>query len=150
MGNHRTSKIERIVHRIEEHVEEWRRQDAARHAEAEANRGQLWAEAAEREKLLAKAVSDEKSSGVSPEITKQQRVVFVVSSEEFARTLQCPRARSPGEGRACQGKRWRQGNEGLVASSGDVTVRASTWLMKRMTDVCSRVTRSGSSPMVGL
>jgi hypothetical protein len=89
MGNHRTSKIERIVHRIEEHVEEWRRQDAARHAEAEANRGQLWAEAAEREKLLAKAVSDEKSRGVSPEITKQQRVVFVVSSEEFARTLQC-------------------------------------------------------------
>ena len=79
IGDHRASMIERIVHRIEEHVEEWRKQDAARHAEAEAHRGQLW----------AKAVGDEKAGGVSPDITKQHRVVFVVSSKEFARTLQC-------------------------------------------------------------
>jgi hypothetical protein len=49
MGEKRTSMIERIVQRVEEHIEEWRRRDAARHAEADANRDQLWAAAAERE-----------------------------------------------------------------------------------------------------
>ena len=53
MGEHRTSRIERIVHRIEEHIEDWRREEATRYAEAEANRDELWAAAAERERHLA-------------------------------------------------------------------------------------------------
>jgi C4-type Zn-finger protein len=55
MGDKRVSTIERIVHRIEEHIEEWRERDKALKGEAEANRDALWAEAAERERLLAEA-----------------------------------------------------------------------------------------------
>ena len=53
MSERRESMIERVLHRIEEHVEEWRRQDAARKREAASHREELWAEAAERQKLLA-------------------------------------------------------------------------------------------------
>ena len=53
MGERRASAIERILQRIEEHVEDWRRRDAALQAEADESRSQLWAEAAERERLLA-------------------------------------------------------------------------------------------------
>jgi hypothetical protein len=38
MGERHTAMIERIVRRVEEHTEEWRQRDAARAAEAEANR----------------------------------------------------------------------------------------------------------------
>src|SRR4028119_484994 len=48
MGEQRTSRLERILQRVEEHVENWRKQDAALKAEADASRSQLWAEAAER------------------------------------------------------------------------------------------------------
>jgi hypothetical protein len=41
MGERRESMIERVVHRVEEHIEEWRKRDAALAAEAEANRDQL-------------------------------------------------------------------------------------------------------------
>ena len=34
MSERRTSMIERVLHRIEEHVEDWRKQDAARKTEA--------------------------------------------------------------------------------------------------------------------
>jgi hypothetical protein len=60
MGERR-STIERILQRIEEHVENWRQRDAARHAEADAFRDRLWAEAAERERLLAEAVGTEEA-----------------------------------------------------------------------------------------
>jgi hypothetical protein len=53
MDEHRASRMERILRRVEEHVEDWRSRDAARHAEADAFRDMLWAEAAERERLLA-------------------------------------------------------------------------------------------------
>jgi hypothetical protein len=56
MSERRTSMIERVVQRVEERVEEWRRRDAARHAEADANRDQLWAAAAERERMLAEGL----------------------------------------------------------------------------------------------
>jgi hypothetical protein len=59
MGEQRTSRIERILRRVEEHVEDWRRRDTARHAEADAFRDMLWAEAAERERLLAEAMGEE-------------------------------------------------------------------------------------------
>ena len=81
--------IERIRHRIEEHVEEWRREDAARHAEVEAIREQMWAEAAERERLLAKAIGEEEARRTSStEVPKRQRMVFVVHSKEAAQALQ--------------------------------------------------------------
>lgn len=58
MGERHTSMIERIVRRVEEHTEEWRQRDAARAAEAEANRDQLWAAAVERERHLTKIIGE--------------------------------------------------------------------------------------------
>ncbi len=89
MGERRESFIERVVHRVEEHIEEWRKRDAARAAEAEANRDQLWAAAAERERMLAEIIGDEEAQRVSAEeAMKEHRVVFVVHSEEVAETLE--------------------------------------------------------------
>jgi hypothetical protein len=89
MGEHRTSAIERILHRIEEHLEDWRKRDAALQAEAEASRSQLWAEAAERERLLAEAVGAEEARRESiEEITMQHRVVFVLHRDELVETLE--------------------------------------------------------------
>jgi alkanesulfonate monooxygenase SsuD/methylene tetrahydromethanopterin reductase-like flavin-dependent oxidoreductase (luciferase family) len=89
MGERRTSRIQRILQRIEEHVEEWRKQDAALKAEADASRDRLWAEAAERERLLAEAVGEEESRRESiEELTKEHRVVFVLHREEVIETLE--------------------------------------------------------------
>ncbi len=89
MGEQRTSRIRRILQRIEEHVEEWRTQDAALKAEADASRDRLWAEAAERERLLAEAVGEEEARRESiEELTKQHRVVFVLHREEVIETLE--------------------------------------------------------------
>ena len=89
MGEQRASMIERIVQRVEEHIEDWRRRDAARAAEADANRDQLWAAAAERERMLAELVSEEESRRESvEEVMKEHRVAFVVHSEEVAQTLE--------------------------------------------------------------
>ncbi len=89
MGEQRTSRIRRILQRVEEHVEEWRKQDAALKAEADASRSQLWAEAAERERLLAEAVGEEEARRESiEELTKQHRVVFVLHREEVIETLE--------------------------------------------------------------
>ena len=89
MSEQRGSMIERIVHRVEEHIEEWRKRDAARAAEAEANRDQLWAAAAERERILAEIIGEEEAHRASAEeIMKEHRVVFVVHSEEVGQTLE--------------------------------------------------------------
>jgi hypothetical protein len=89
MGEQRASMIERIVQRVEEHIEDWRRRDAARHAEADANRDQLWAAAEEREKMLAELVSEEEARRESAEeVMKEHRVAFVVHSEEVAQSLE--------------------------------------------------------------
>ena len=89
MGERRQSMIERVVQRVEEHIEEWRQRDAARAAEAEANRDQLWAAAAERERMLARVIGEEEAHRASAEeIMKDHRVVFVVHSEEVAQTLE--------------------------------------------------------------
>jgi hypothetical protein len=89
MGEQRTSRMERILRRVEEHVEDWRSRDAARHAEADAFRDMLWAEAAERERLLAEAMGEEEARRESiEELTKQHRVVFVLHREEVSETLE--------------------------------------------------------------
>ena len=89
MGEQRASMIERIVQRVEEHIEDWRRRDAALAAEADANRDQLWAAAAERERMLAEVVGEEEAHRASvEEVMKEHRVAFVVHSEEVAQTLE--------------------------------------------------------------
>jgi hypothetical protein len=89
MSERRTSMIERVVQRVEEHIEEWRRRDAVRHAEADANRDQLWAAAAERERVLAEVIGEEEAHPVSAEeVMEEHRVAFVVHSEEVAQTLE--------------------------------------------------------------
>ncbi len=89
MGERGTTMIERMVHRVEEHIEGWRKRDVARHAEAEANRDQLWAAAAERERMLAEIIGKEETRRASAEeIMKEHRVAFVVHSEDVAQTLE--------------------------------------------------------------
>src|SRR5215210_657422 len=89
MGEHRTSAIERILHRIEEHLEDWRKRDAVLQAEVDASRSRLWEEAAERERLLAEAVGAEEARRESiEELTKQNRVLFVLHREELVETLE--------------------------------------------------------------
>ena len=89
MGEHRGSPIERILHRIEERLEDWRKREAALQAEADASRSRLWAEAAERERLLAEAVGAEEARRESiDELTKHHRVVFVMHRTEVEETLQ--------------------------------------------------------------
>jgi hypothetical protein len=89
MGQHRASAIERILHRIEEHVEDWRKRESALQAEADASRSRLWAEAAERERLLAEAVGAEEARRESiEELTMQHRVVFVLHRDEVVETLE--------------------------------------------------------------
>ena len=89
MGERHSSAIERVLHSIEEHLEDWRKRDAALQAEADASRGRLWAEAAERERLLAEAVGAEEARRESiEELTKQHRVVFVLHRTEVEETLE--------------------------------------------------------------
>jgi len=89
MGERRTSVIERILQRVEERVEEWRERDKALKTEAEADRDAIWAEAAERERLLAEAMGEEEARrGSAEEIAKQERVVFVMHSEETTQALE--------------------------------------------------------------
>jgi hypothetical protein len=89
MSEHHASAIERVLHRIEEHLEDWRKRDAALQAEADASRSRLWAEAAERERLLAEAVGAEEAHRESiEELTKQHRVVFVLHRTEVEETLE--------------------------------------------------------------
>ena len=88
-GEQRTSRLKRILQRVEEHVEDWRKRDAALKAEADAMRDQMWAEAAERERLLAEAMESEEDGRASIEdLTKEHRVVFVLHREEVVETLE--------------------------------------------------------------
>lgn len=49
----------------------------------------MWAEAVERERLLAEAMGEEEARrGSAAEIEKQERVVFVMHSEEAGRALE--------------------------------------------------------------
>ncbi len=81
--------MERILQRIEDRVEEYRERDRARQADLAAHRAELWAEAAERQKLLAQAVAEGEADRSSlEEMTKHHRVVFVLHREELGGTLE--------------------------------------------------------------
>src|SRR5829696_3107008 len=71
--------MERILQKIEEHVEEWRRRDAALQAEADASRSRLLAEAVGAEEAQRESIE---------ELTKQHRVVFVLHRKEVIETLE--------------------------------------------------------------
>jgi hypothetical protein len=89
MGEQRVSAVERILNRIEEHIEDWRQRGSALQAEADASRSRLWDEAAERERLLAEAVGAEEERRESiEELTKENLVVFVLHREELKETLE--------------------------------------------------------------
>lgn len=80
--------LERIVHRVERRVEEWREEDRQRRIEVEANRRHLWEEAAERERLLAELVRREEERELSPgDVAREKRVAFVLHSEEAGKAL---------------------------------------------------------------
>ena len=84
MGERRGSVIERVLRRIEDRVEEYRTRERGRQAEMEAHRAELWAEAAERQRLLAEAVAEGKAErGSLEEMTREQRVVFVLHREDL-------------------------------------------------------------------
>lgn len=86
MGGRRQSAIERMLHSIEDRVEEWRGQRQARLEEVEAQRNSLFEEATERERHLAEAIEQEE--GHSPEsVAGEHRLVFVVHSREVGETL---------------------------------------------------------------
>ncbi|BBL79818.1 hypothetical protein RxyAA322_16720 [Rubrobacter xylanophilus] len=87
--NARHTPLTNLLHRIEEHIERWRRQDAAYKAAAEANRERLWKEAMERERLLREAVDRERDrGGPLAEAAEGHGVVFVVHSEEAGKVLE--------------------------------------------------------------
>ena len=89
MGERRIPMIERILHRIEDHVEEWRDRDRIRQEELASHREKLWAEAVERQKLLAEAVADDETERASlEEMTKRHRVVFVLHREDLTGALE--------------------------------------------------------------
>ena len=85
----RTDRIEGVLRRIEEHIERWRAEKQAREQEVEADRDALWAEAVEREELLAETIEGEESRRRSAgEICQEQKAVFVVHSRETREALE--------------------------------------------------------------
>ncbi len=88
MGERRESAIERVLHRVEDHVERWRRDRQSRLGEVEAERDRFFEEAAERERRLAGAV-EEAAAGRDAEQDAElgRRAVFVVHSREAGQKL---------------------------------------------------------------
>ena len=87
MGVGHESLVERVVRGAEEHIARWRREEAARESEVDANRAALWAEATEREKALNHAIRRE-SDTARATLDDQFRVIFVVASDEVSDALQ--------------------------------------------------------------
>lgn len=85
----RENPLEKLLNRVEENVEESREAARARHVEAEADRDELWAEAVERERLLAQEIEreeDRSEPGKEPE--REHKAVFIFHSEDTERTLE--------------------------------------------------------------
>jgi C4-type Zn-finger protein len=85
----RLRPIEGVLRRIEERLAPWREERQAREVEAEAHRDQLWAEAAERERLLVETMEGEESGRRSVgEICRDRKAVFVIHSREAKEALE--------------------------------------------------------------
>ncbi len=84
----RETSIERLLHGIEGRIEEWRGRMSEREAELQAHREMLLSEAAERERLLTRAVSEREGREHSlEEAAKDRRVAFVVHSKDAGKAL---------------------------------------------------------------
>jgi predicted LPLAT superfamily acyltransferase len=98
--NNREKPIERLLHVIEDRIEEWRAKMSAREVELRAHREMLLAEAAERGRLLALAASEKGDSerSLEEEAAKEHRVAFIVHSEgcPHQRRLACVRVAPAG------------------------------------------------------
>ena len=90
-----SSAIERILHRVEDRIKEWREQDMVHKSEAAAQREKPWAAAAEREKLLVEAVAEEVHRESVDEVASRHRVVFVMRSGAVSRALEAFAAERP-------------------------------------------------------
>jgi hypothetical protein len=78
-----------VLRRIEERLAPWREEQQAREVEAEAHRDQLWAEAAERERLLVETIEGEEPQQRSVgEICRGRKAVFVIHSRETKEALE--------------------------------------------------------------
>ncbi len=86
----RPRPIEGVLRRIEERLAApWREERQAREVEAEAHRDRLWAEAAERERLLVESLEGEESGRRSVgEICRDRKAVFVIHSRESKEALE--------------------------------------------------------------
>lgn len=81
--------MEKLLHRVEENVEEFREEKRDRQDRAEADRDELWAEAAERERFLAQEIKHEEDlggSGKEPDL--EHKAVFAFHSEASEETLE--------------------------------------------------------------
>jgi hypothetical protein len=87
VGVRRESIVERVVHGAEDHIARWRREEAVRQGEVDANRAALWAETTERANALNEAIARESASARAT-LADQFRVVYVVASDEVADALQ--------------------------------------------------------------
>lgn len=111
MSDQRESAMERIVHRVEGRLAEWRRQKQDRLESVESQRSELFEEAAERERRLAEAIRQEEEQPVKEEAERHE-FAFVVHSRETGEAL---RKFSDGEARLVGVV---AGQEGEVADSG--------------------------------
>ena len=85
----RLHPIESVLRKIEERLAPWQEEQQAREVEAEAHRDQLWAEAAERERLLVETIEGEESRQRSVgEVCRDQKAVFVIHSRETKEALE--------------------------------------------------------------
>ena len=85
----RENLLEKLLYRVEENIEESREAAQARQVEVEADRDELWEEAAERERLLAQEIEHEEDRGEPGEEPKRDHeAVFIFHSEETERTLE--------------------------------------------------------------
>lgn len=117
----RRNPIEGVLRGIEERLAApWREERQAREVEAEAHRDSLWAEAAERERLLVETVEAEESRRRSAgEICRDRKAVFVIHSRETKEAL---------EGLSEEGVRFVRAIAAESASTGDGRLEGS-WLI---------------------
>ena len=85
----RLRPIESVLRRIEERLALWREAQQARELEAEADRDRLWADAAERERLLVETIEGKEPRQRSVgEICRDRKAVFVIHSRETKEALE--------------------------------------------------------------
>lgn len=107
---------ERLVHRIEKSLEEGREQIVARQVEAEAAMDEWWAEARERERRLAEAVShEEEEEHSAAEAKKERKIAFVVHTRGAGEALE---AFADGRARLVRVVSGRRGYGGLPGFGG--------------------------------